>query len=274
MIDLLRSLRGVRVACMLREQDGEVRGSFRSKDDTDVAAIAGEFGGGGHQAAAGFTIHDDLRGAVETVARRLGIAGAPTDAGGARGVKRGRPICPWSGRGQAERHDLPRCGEPRPAHLRREAHRAHGHLRPHGDGVLPICVGPATRLDAFLTGHDKSYVVSVAFGAATATDDADGEVIRTGVVPDEVFDPFFASVFVGGLVAPASSCRRCTRPSRWGEPRPAMRLARGALSIWRRATSRCTPPSFWASGAPTARNRPSGHGVPRVEGHLYSRARP
>lgn len=35
--------------------------------------IAGEFGGGGHKAAAGFTIHDDLRGAVETVARRLGI---------------------------------------------------------------------------------------------------------------------------------------------------------------------------------------------------------
>lgn len=65
MIDLLRSLRGVRVACMLREQDGEVRGSFRSKDDTDVAAIAGEFGGGGHKAAAGFTIHDDLRGARE-----------------------------------------------------------------------------------------------------------------------------------------------------------------------------------------------------------------
>ena len=73
MIDLLRSLRGVRVACMLREQDGEVRGSFRSKDDTDVAAIAGEFGGGGHKAAAGFTIHDDLRGAVKPVARRLGI---------------------------------------------------------------------------------------------------------------------------------------------------------------------------------------------------------
>ena len=73
MIDLLRSLRGVRVSCMLREQEGEVRGSFRSKDDTDVAAIAGEFGGGGHRAAAGFTIHDSLRGAVETVARRLGI---------------------------------------------------------------------------------------------------------------------------------------------------------------------------------------------------------
>ena len=41
--------------------------------NTAGAAIAGEFGGGGHKAAAGFTIHDDLRGAVKTVARRLGI---------------------------------------------------------------------------------------------------------------------------------------------------------------------------------------------------------
>lgn len=76
MIDLLRSLRGVRVACMLREQEGEVRGSFRAKDDTDVAVIAGEFGGGGHRAAAGFTIHDTLAAAVTEVSRRLGIADA------------------------------------------------------------------------------------------------------------------------------------------------------------------------------------------------------
>ena len=75
-----------------------------------------------------------------------------------------------------------------------------GTLDPLASGVLPLCVGPATRLDQFLTGHDKSYVVSVVFGAATDTDDCDGGVIRTGVVPDEVFDPFFASVFVGGLV--------------------------------------------------------------------------
>ena len=31
MIDLLRSLRGVRVACMLREQEGEVRDYYRRK---------------------------------------------------------------------------------------------------------------------------------------------------------------------------------------------------------------------------------------------------
>ncbi|WP_172136695.1 tRNA pseudouridine(55) synthase TruB [Adlercreutzia sp. ZJ473] len=75
-----------------------------------------------------------------------------------------------------------------------------GTLDPLASGVLPICVGPATRLDAYLTGHDKRYVVRVAFGAATDTDDAQGEVIRTSPVPDEVLDPFFAASFVSSLV--------------------------------------------------------------------------
>lgn len=56
LIDALRCTRGVRVACMLREQDGVVRGSLRAKDDVDVSQVAVKFGGGGHKAAAGFTI--------------------------------------------------------------------------------------------------------------------------------------------------------------------------------------------------------------------------
>lgn len=71
LIDVLRSLRGVRIACILREQEDEVRGSFRSKDGTDVAAIAREFDGGGHKAAAGFTLHCSLEEAVERVAARV-----------------------------------------------------------------------------------------------------------------------------------------------------------------------------------------------------------
>ena len=45
-----------------------------------------------------------------------------------------------------------------------------GTLDPMATGVLPICVGPATRLGAYLTGHDKRYRVSIAFGAGTDTD--------------------------------------------------------------------------------------------------------
>lgn len=75
-----------------------------------------------------------------------------------------------------------------------------GTLDPLASGVLPICVGPAARLDAFLTGHDKRYVVKVVFGAATDTDDRTGEVIRTGEVPNEVLDPLFARTFIASLV--------------------------------------------------------------------------
>lgn len=67
-INALRSVAGVRVACMLREQDGgEVRGSVRAKDGTDVSAIARSFGGGGHVAAAGFTLHGGIDEALRVV---------------------------------------------------------------------------------------------------------------------------------------------------------------------------------------------------------------
>lgn len=75
-IDDLRSISGVRVACLLREQDGSVRGSIRAKDGTDVSRIARMFGGGGHVAAAGFTIEAPLAEVVETLARVL-----PVEAG-------------------------------------------------------------------------------------------------------------------------------------------------------------------------------------------------
>ena len=75
-----------------------------------------------------------------------------------------------------------------------------GTLDPLASGVLPVCIGPATRLAAFLTEHDKRYTVRIAFGTATDTDDAEGEVLRTAAVPDEVFDPAFAQSFVASLV--------------------------------------------------------------------------
>ena len=39
-INALRSIAGVNVACMLRQHEDCIRGSLRAKDDTDVSAIA------------------------------------------------------------------------------------------------------------------------------------------------------------------------------------------------------------------------------------------
>lgn len=77
-----------------------------------------------------------------------------------------------------------------------------GTLDPLASGVLPICVGPATRLGAYLTGHDKAYRATIAFGVGTDTDDCEGAVIRTGAVPVEIGDRMFAEQTVARLVGP------------------------------------------------------------------------
>lgn len=57
-VDLLNSVPGAKYACLLNEDEqGRVKGSFRTqRDDVDVAALAGQFGGGGHKKAAGFSM--------------------------------------------------------------------------------------------------------------------------------------------------------------------------------------------------------------------------
>ncbi len=70
-IDVVRSLEGIRVACVLREQDDIIRGSFRAKDDTDVSAIARDYEGGGHKAAAGFTLRCSMEEARSLIFDRL-----------------------------------------------------------------------------------------------------------------------------------------------------------------------------------------------------------
>jgi phosphoesterase RecJ-like protein len=57
-IDATRALAGVDVVVLLRQKGSEVRGNLRSKTGVDVSAVASAFGGGGHRAAAGFTVAD------------------------------------------------------------------------------------------------------------------------------------------------------------------------------------------------------------------------
>jgi bifunctional oligoribonuclease and PAP phosphatase NrnA len=60
-IDFVNSVPGARYSVVLTERDGKVKGSLRTlKEEVDVAKIAGEFGGGGHTKAAGFTLAGQL----------------------------------------------------------------------------------------------------------------------------------------------------------------------------------------------------------------------
>ena len=52
-----------------------------------------------------------------------------------------------------------------------------GNLDPLASGVLPICLGEATKLSQFLLDSDKAYEAQVTFGVSTATGDSEGEVL-------------------------------------------------------------------------------------------------
>ena len=53
-----------------------------------------------------------------------------------------------------------------------------GTLDPFAEGVLPICIGKATRLIEYLK-DDKAYVATVQFGSATDTYDLEGETTKS-----------------------------------------------------------------------------------------------
>jgi tRNA pseudouridine55 synthase len=90
-----------------------------------------------------------------------------------------------------------------------------GTLDPAATGVLVVCVDDAVKLQRWLSDGDKAYEATVAFGAATSTEDAEGEVVErrdprglsaeglrallprfTGEI--EQVPPMFSAVRVGG----------------------------------------------------------------------------
>lgn len=58
-----------------------------------------------------------------------------------------------------------------------------GTLDPMATGLLVLCLGNATRMVEYMTRHDKRYVGTIALGATTTTDDAEGEVVEKRPVP-------------------------------------------------------------------------------------------
>lgn len=62
-----------------------------------------------------------------------------------------------------------------------------GTLDPGACGVLPICVGKATRISSYMMGGSKEYIAEVTFGTCTDTGDSYGKVTAhsDASVPDE-----------------------------------------------------------------------------------------
>lgn len=71
-VEELRSISSVEVAAFLKEADADrVKVSMRSKKRVNVAEIAASLGGGGHERAAGFTLHCSLTEAFDMITEKM-----------------------------------------------------------------------------------------------------------------------------------------------------------------------------------------------------------
>jgi phosphoesterase RecJ-like protein len=74
LVNYALSISGIQVAMFFRElPDGRYRVSLRSKGEVDVAAIAAEFGGGGHECASGCSIEGPLSVATQRIMQKLAL---------------------------------------------------------------------------------------------------------------------------------------------------------------------------------------------------------
>ena len=73
-----------------------------------------------------------------------------------------------------------------------------GTLDPDVDGVLPICIGKATKVIEYLTDSGKIYVGEITLGFSTTTEDRSGERVETKPVDmslsEEKIDEVMAAI--------------------------------------------------------------------------------
>ncbi|PKR78666.1 tRNA pseudouridine(55) synthase TruB [Halalkalibacillus sediminis] len=61
-----------------------------------------------------------------------------------------------------------------------------GTLDPEVEGVLPICIGKATKIVSLMTQHQKEYRTEISLGRSTTTEDFTGETVETKEVDREL----------------------------------------------------------------------------------------
>lgn len=75
-----------------------------------------------------------------------------------------------------------------------------GTLDPGAAGVLPICIGQATRVAEYVLTMDKTYRAELTLGAATETEDAAGQIIAEKAVPP--LDYTQVKTIMAGFIGP------------------------------------------------------------------------
>jgi len=105
-----------------------------------------------------------------------------------------------------------------------------GSLDPLASGLLPICLGQATKVAQFLLDDDKRYFVRAKFGEVSSTGDSEGKIVNFGSTKgvDESSIRVTLLKFLGdiNLVPPMYSALKCNGT-------PLYKLARKGIEIER-----------------------------------------
>lgn len=107
-----------------------------------------------------------------------------------------------------------------------------GTLDPFASGLLPVCIGEATKIAGCLSADDKEYVGTIELGAETDTLDPTGRIVETGPIRELGLERLreVAARFTGALEQ---------RPPMFSAVKrdgvPLYRLARRGVEVERRA---------------------------------------
>ncbi len=110
-----------------------------------------------------------------------------------------------------------------------------GTLDPLATGLLPICLGEATKFAQYVTDADKTYVATIKLGKTTTTGDAEGEVLTTS--PVNVSSKQFETActkFVGEIsqIPPMYSALKHEGKALYEYARNGVDIARQARSVF------------------------------------------
>lgn len=83
-----------------------------------------------------------------------------------------------------------------------------GTLDPEVSGVLPICVGRATKIVEYVTDKSKTYDAEITLGFSTSTEDQTGETVSVKPVKEPINETDIKAV-LDELKDRRSKCRRC-----------------------------------------------------------------
>lgn len=107
-----------------------------------------------------------------------------------------------------------------------------GSLDPLATGVLPVCLGEATKVSSYLLDSDKQYHVTCQLGVVTDSGDSDGVVISTSIIPEFSHEDVLALLpqFIGQLdqVPPMFSALK-------HQGQPLYKLARQGIEVERKS---------------------------------------